>query len=227
MYGKIMIKTKLEVLTGLHIGGSSTFAAIGAVSNPIIIDPTRNQPIVPGSSLKGKLRTLLARSITDSVKLNTHSQDDDKIKRLFGASGNPIVKARLQFSDSYVCNATDFKEIGMKEIKTENTINRKTGEAMPRQLERVVSGVQFEVRIVYDIDNKENLEEDMKNLAKAMKLLQMDYLGGHGTRGSGRVSFKEIETTVIEAPKYEKWKDILQDIKKAFKDVEAYELFSV
>ena len=55
MYAKIEIKGILEVKTGLHIGGSSAFAAIGAVDSPVIRDVITNQPIIPASSLKGKL----------------------------------------------------------------------------------------------------------------------------------------------------------------------------
>ena len=61
MTGKILIKCDLVVRTGLHIGGSSSFSAIGTVDSPVIRDPFTGLPIVPGSSLKGKLRTLLAR----------------------------------------------------------------------------------------------------------------------------------------------------------------------
>ena len=57
MYGKILLKCDLVVLTGMHIGGSSTFSAIGAVDKPVVRDARTGLPIVPGSSLKGKLHT--------------------------------------------------------------------------------------------------------------------------------------------------------------------------
>ena len=56
MFGKIQITGEIEVVTGMHIGGSSAFAAIGAVDSPIIRDVTSNLPMIPGSSLKGKIR---------------------------------------------------------------------------------------------------------------------------------------------------------------------------
>ena len=62
MYGKIIIHCVLTVKTGLHIGDSSAFSAIGAVDSPVVRDPYTNWPIIPGSSLKGKIRTLLVRS---------------------------------------------------------------------------------------------------------------------------------------------------------------------
>ena len=36
MYGKIRISGNILVKTGMHIGGSGAFAAIGAVDSPII-----------------------------------------------------------------------------------------------------------------------------------------------------------------------------------------------
>ena len=67
MYGKILIRCDLIVRTGMHIGGSSAFSAIGAVDSPVVRDCYTGLPIVPGSSLKGKLRTLLARSVYQDI----------------------------------------------------------------------------------------------------------------------------------------------------------------
>lgn len=199
MYGKIVIRCTLKVLTGMHIGGSSSFSAIGAVDSPVIRDPMTQRPILPGSSLKGKLRTLLARSICKDVNhMPSFDEDDEVILRMFGAS-EPVRRSRLQFADSFVINADRLKDIGLTEVKTENAINRATSVANPRQIERVVAGVEFGVRIVYDVMKPDEVQEDMEKLARAMQLLQLDYLGGYGSRGSGRVglygfTFERIES---------------------------------
>lgn len=52
--------------------------------------------------------------------------------------------------------------------------------ATPRQIERVVAGSRFGVNIVYNLSDPKETEEDLSLLSKAMKLLQLDYLGGHG-----------------------------------------------
>ena len=67
MFVKLEITGKLEILTGMHIGGSSAFAAIGAVDSPVVRDALTNDPIIPGSSLKGKIRALLARQYNDRI----------------------------------------------------------------------------------------------------------------------------------------------------------------
>ena len=95
MTGKILIKCDLVVRTGLHIGDSSSFSAIGTVDSTVIRDPFTGLPIVPGSSLKGKLRTLLARrSCVNGETLPDFSADGEVILRMFGGS-EPVRFARV------------------------------------------------------------------------------------------------------------------------------------
>ncbi len=227
MYGKILIKAELKVLTGMHIGGSSAFSAIGAVDSPVVIDVRTKMPIIPGSTLKGKMRTLLARSNSKNQQVLPIPNDDViQIARLFGTSGgsNGILKSKLQFSDSFIVNQSELKEVGFTEVKFENTIDRYNAVANPRQIERVISGTKFDVKVIYDIDKEEEIEEDLKNLVKGMKLLQLDYLGGHGTRGSGRVSFEKIDLVPVECSIDQ---NTMEAYSKLFKEVEAYELLSI
>lgn len=221
MYGKLVIGCNLIVRTGMHIGSAAQFSAIGAVDSTVIRDSMTQHPIVPGSSLKGKLRTLLARSLSADVQdMPNCDQDDERIKRLFG-SAVPMKRAQLQFADCFVNNLEKMQGIGLTEVKAENSINRANAIANPRFIERVNAGTSFEVRIVYDVMDPQTVYEDLKLLAKGMKLLQMDYLGGHGSRGSGRVSFCRFALTPFEA-------DVDCDaLLKLFAEVEDYELLPV
>lgn len=196
--GKIKISAVLKLETGLHIGSSNDFAPIGAVDSPFIRDPYTKQPIVPGSSIKGKIRTLLARSMSNSDWLNDIDQDCEKIKNLFGtAEKNAPRASRLQFSDLAITAAslenleTMDLDTYIGEVKFENSINRITAIANPRQIERVPAGTEFSFSVVYNVEDKENIKEDIQLLADGIKLLQLDYLGGHGSRGYGRVSFRD------------------------------------
>ena len=221
MYGKILIHCKLIVSTGMHIGDSSAFSAIGAVDSQVVRDPLTGLPIVPGSSLKGKLRTLLARSLAEDIQhMPKHDDDDVRIKRIFGSS-SPVQAARMQFADCFVSNADAMRKVGITEVKAENGINRADSVANPRFIERVTRGTEFNVNIVYDIADESQVMEDLSLLAKGMKLLQLDYLGGHGTRGSGRVSLRDFSVTPFEAEL-----DI-PELKALFKEVEEYELLPV
>lgn len=202
MYGKLVINCTLTVRTGLHIGGSSAFSAIGAVDSVVVRDALTGQPMLPGSSLKGKMRTLLARAIRNHYITQNFDDDPAEIKRLFGTAGdnrrgeNPKA-ARLQFADAFLTNADRFAVGGsLTEVKFENTINRMTSVANPRQIERVVRGAEFGVRLVYDLEEPDEVEADFANIARALKLVSLDYLGGHGSRGYGRVTFSGFSVEV-------------------------------
>lgn len=219
MYTKVLIQFDLEVKTGMHIGGSNTFSAIGAVDSPVIRDPLSGRPIVPGSSLKGKLRTLLARSFAGDIRsMPDFKNDDPTVQRMFGST---TARSRLQFADAFVSNAESMKAVGLTEVKSENVIKRLSSEAMPRQIERVNAGTVFAETVVYDASNEDEMWEDLRLLAKAMKLLQMDYFGGHGSRGSGRVSLKNFRVSC-----YGGEADCTR-LRELFDEVAEYELFSV
>ena len=219
MYQKYLIRCTLVVRTGMHIGGSAAFSAIGAVDSPVVRDPYTGQPIVPGSSLKGKLRTLLARSLSQDIE-NMPKYDDDEppVLRLFGAA-NPVRRSRLQFADAFVTNANRMAAVGLTEVKAENGISRGNAVANPRQIERVVAGTEFGVNIVYDAVDPDETRDDLTLLAKGMKLLQLDYLGGHGSRGSGRVSLLDFHVTACETGEENK------ELTGLFDEVANYELF--
>ena len=204
MYSKLLIEGTIEVITGMHIGGSDAFSAIGAVDKPVVKDSRTQEPIIPGSSLKGKMRTLLARSVSQKIVLPKPNDDAKVIRRLFGSSETTegeeaLRRSRLIFSDCYLTNKEALMNTGgMTEVKFENGIDRRTAIANPRQIERVVRGAEFGLHLIYDVHEQDEVEEDFRNIAKAMALLQMDYLGGHGTRGSGRIKFKNLKVTALD-----------------------------
>lgn len=223
MYAKLLIRAQLTVVTGLHIGGSSAFSAIGAVDSPVIANPLDNQPIIPGSSLKGKLRSLLVRATTNSgLKLGSIDQDPAVVQRLFGCA-KPVMPARLQFADAFM-NQDKPLPVSPREVKSENTIDRGTCVANPRQIERVIPGVVFDVNIAYTCCEADEFMEDMEQLARSLKLLQLDYLGGHGSRGYGRVRLDNIR---LENPLQESLPFDINDGQALLKEVEAYGLLSV
>ncbi len=205
MYAKVQITGIIEVKTGMHIGGSSAFAAIGAVDSPVIKDARSRLPMIPGSSLKGKIRTLLAKEYNTQV---ASKPDDDAecLTRLFGSAKKEHVKrSRLIIADMFLTNEDELRKQGLQsltEIKFENTINRATAVANPRQIERVVRGSIFDLDIIYEAEQEEQVVEDIKILTEGLRLLQYDYLGGNGSRGYGKVVFRQLhaETVVGELP---------------------------
>ena len=206
MLAKIMISGKIISKTGMHIGGASGFSAIGAIDSPVIRDIQTDEPMIPGSSLKGKMRSLLAKQYTDTTKLPVHNSDTDRVRRLFGymqdgKSGEKQMAfpARLQFSDMFLANKDELAEIGVPttEVKFENTINRLTAVANPRQIERSVAGSEFNLSLIYNVVDESEMIEDFETIGQGMKLLTYDYIGGHGSRGYGRIAFSDLEVNCV------------------------------
>ena len=200
MYAKINITGTIEIITGMHIGGSDAFAAIGAVDSPVIKDVRTNLPMIPGSSLKGKMRSLLARQYNTSVAAKP-DDDDARLLRLFGCAkkGN-VHRSRIIFSDMVMVNADELRNQGIQsltEVKFENSINRATAGANPRQIERTIRGSEFEMDLMYEVENESEVVEDITVLASGLRLLEYDYLGGHGTRGYGKIKFHDVYADVV------------------------------
>lgn len=232
--GKFIITGKIKVLTGLHIGTSGDFSAIGAVDNIVIRDTVTNKPIIPGSSLKGKMRYLLSRTKyndNSTLTMPNIKEEHDEIRRLFGSSGNKeknemIVLSRLQFCDMLLRDYGRDVEFDLPytEIKYENTIDRGTGVANPRQQERVPAGSEFDFRLIYNVENTQNMEEEVKrdfeNIFLMFELLEDDYLGGHGTRGYGRVKFEDLKLT--EKVYIKENEDGMEYLKSEIKNIKDY-----
>ena len=218
MYAKVRISGDIIVKTGMHIGGSSAFAAIGAIDSPVIRDVRTNLPMLPGSSLKGTMRSLLAREFNTAIVDADH--DHERIQRLFGnAQKGNIKRSRILFTDMVLANEGELRNAGLQsltEVKFENSISRMTAVANPRQIERVVRGSVFELDLIYEMENEAEFIEDMETLAEGMKLLQFDYLGGSGSRGYGKIRFENIgaETVVGELSQelMDQCNDILENV---------------
>lgn len=228
LIGKVEIRGELECLTGLHIGASKENMEIGALDSPVVRDPITSEPYIPGSSLKGKLRSLLEKATpelmpnrnggTTKNPIMRHECDDWEKKgdtigatncpvcRLFGSSGpgenNRNFPARLKVRDLKLINGDELKKIDTgllyTEWKFENSIDRVTSAANPRNLERVPKGAKFKFSIIYDVEDEDTLQADLDNLRLAIRLLHDDALGGHGSRGYGQV---KLAFTGIEARK--------------------------
>ena len=201
-FAKIQVTAQIRLETGLYIGTSNAFAAIGATDSPVIKDPITNLPIIPGSSIKGKMRTLLAK-VYNTTLAEKPGDDGEIISRLFGNSSDKNYKVgRLIFRDAFLTNKKDLDSRSVKgytEVKFENTIDRITAEANPRQIERAIRDSVFGFELIYEVTDKSQaqVEEDFKVILDGLKLLELDYLGGSGSRGYGKVAFENIKANTV------------------------------
>lgn len=207
--GKYILTGKIALKTGLHIGGTSETLRIGGADNPVIRDKNGNT-FIPGSSLKGKIRSLL--EISGYSNERYEKEKDGKpcgcgtcqICKIFGShnSKNIVEPNRIIVRDSYIIGNT----FESTEVKPENTINRIKGAAEhPRFIERITEGTEFDFEIVFN--NYGNDKELLKLFLKGMALLEDDYLGGSGTRGYGKVKFEGMSLEYRPKEYYEGNKD--------------------
>lgn len=215
MFSKVMVKGEIEIVTGIHIGTGGEFSAIGTADSPVVRDSLTGKPVIPGSSLKGKLRSVLARKYSPDA--NGAEGDCEELKNLFGSTSRP---SRLVFSDMIISNEDELEKnyniYTPTEVKFENTINRLSGVANPRQIERVIRGCKFDMEIIYNLSDLREGEGDLKLLAEGLKLLSFDYLGGHGSRGYGKIKFNNLGVEVIVGDDVD---DFIENINAIFKEV--------
>jgi CRISPR-associated protein Csm3 len=189
----------------LHIGGSKDSVEIGGIDNPVIKVATRepkNQPYIPGSSLKGKMRCLLEQ-VNGATKVGA----SDVINNLFGhAEKDNSQPSKLIVRDAYLTADSVKKlveaslDMPYTENKFENTIDRVKGKAEhPRQSERVPAGAEFDVEMVINVWDNDNADALKQLLQQGIALIENDYLGGSGSRGYGQVKFGELNFVELSA----------------------------
>ena len=206
---KIAISLNMQLVTGLHIGGNKENVEIGGIDNPVIRARMKdNQPYIPGSSIKGKMRSLLEQvnGIAEvgggEGKFEKKSDVCKTIINLFGFSHDKkpsklIVRdAYLTKNDKKRLEETDGLDMPYTEGKWENSIKRVEGTAdNPRQTERIPAGVSFSINFVvnvWDDDyNKDGGKSLIDLLEKGLLMIENDYLGGNGSRGYGQVEFNK------------------------------------
>lgn len=238
---RIFATGTIQVLTGMHIGGNSTEMGIGGADSIVVRDPLTNRPYIPGSSLRGKMRSLMERLrgemsikfknskdiITSTQELTSElakgngldsagpaSNPSQVSAKLFGVSidkqqqENPVPQ-RLVVRDAKLANWEILEkakntDMPLTEVKTEVAIDRITSKANPRQIERVPAGADFSFDFVLNLYGSDDENEFLGYLFQCMQLLQDDYLGGHGSRGYGRVLFKDVSLQKKTIEDYQK-----------------------
>ena len=209
LYGRVFIECEIEARTGLHIGGAESSLSIGGVDNVIIRDPLSGRPYIPGSSIKGKMRSQMEKfhGLPQNRRIGQvriHSCDragdyaDCIICHVYGLPGEMdfststrLVVRDVQLTDDSAAELDRAKtDLPFSEVKWEAAIDRITSAATPRQMERVPAGAVFgPAELVYSVYEAGDVAR-FANVIEGMQLLQDDYLGGSGSRGSGKVAFR-------------------------------------
>lgn len=190
---KVIYTGTITLKTGLHIGGTNSTLNIGGPDKFVVRNPITNIPYIPGSSLKGKMRSLVEIANGETNNGKPSNNPESKAGKLFGTAGDGddkhpsrlIVRdADLDVSNNEMFSKTDLK---YTESKTEVVIDRVTAKANPRTFERVPAGARFKLNMVLNVFEGEDEVELKATIKQAINLLEDDYLGGHGSRGYGQV----------------------------------------
>jgi CRISPR-associated protein Csm3 len=223
--GRVFVTFDVRTLSGLHIGGAGAGIDIGGVDKTVVRNPIDGRPYIPGSSLRGKLRSLLEKQQgkVQNQRINRgyiHSCGETKPKeqgaeeylecdicQIFGVTGDVefATPTRLIVRDVLLSDEEAKRidqsartDLPYSEVKVEVAIDRVTSQANPRQIERVPAGVVFErAELAYSLydgatcDARKDVGR-LNALVTALHLLEDDYLGGAGSRGSGRVRLENI-----------------------------------
>ncbi|MBN2006223.1 MAG: type III-A CRISPR-associated RAMP protein Csm3 [Anaerolineae bacterium] len=231
--GRVFITFDIEAVTGLHIGGTESGIEIGGVDKTVIRDKLTNRPYIPGSSLRGKMRSLLEkyhgleqnqpigqgrihscgageRNDEESQKRARNAYLNCDVCQVFGVPGERkfATPTRLVVRDVHLSDASAARlensgtDLPYTEVKTEVSIDRVTSAANPRQMERVPAGSVFSnAELVYSIYNGDDCDAGkdvarLQTVIEGLHLLEDDYLGGLGSRGSGKVRLQHIKVKV-------------------------------
>lgn len=220
LYGRVFITGTIVAKTGLHIGGSETAVSIGGVDNTVIRDPLTGRPYIPGSSLKGKMRSLTEKhlglpqnqpigNIRIHVAQNEAEYETSVVSHIYGIPANNFsLPTRLAArdvpltGDSAKILESARTDLPYTEVKTEVAIDRVTSAAVPRQLERVPAGAEFgPFELVFSLFDPRDADH-FGVLLDGLTFVEDDYLGGSGTRGSGKVAFTGLRVILKSRDEY-------------------------
>lgn len=225
--GRLFLQFRIKAVTGLHIGGATEGVEIGGVDKTVIRNPIDNKPYIPGSSLRGKVRSLVEKYNGKLLNQDIggawiHSCKDSKeyetceVCRVFGLPGEREfgTPARLVVRDLHLSDASAEEleqaatDLPYSEVKVEVAIDRITSQANPRQLERVPANSVFDGGemvfslyagdFIFGKDGKGKMDplqdlSQFETVLMGLSLLEDDYLGAAGARGSGRIAFTDIQ----------------------------------
>lgn len=235
LIGRVVLTGQVKAVTGLHIGASKDALEIGGVDMPIVRNPVDRTPYIPGSSLKGKMRSLwekvspvyfnfqIGKLSNEAKQVWIHMCDTPgcPVCSIYGTTGDSSkdAPARLMVRDIPL-DKSSLPEtvVDYTEVKWEAAIDRVTSAASPRQMERVPAGAVFgPLELVFSFYGADDVKR-FTDVLTALQLVEDDFLGGQGSRGSGKVRFESLTLTLRVGADYQTVQD------KPFKDLTVSDL---
>jgi len=191
----------IQLLSGLHIGGSKDSVKIGGIDNPVIRNPISNMPYIPGSSLKGRFRMALEVKYNDvskdekGVGPSEDTNNSSLVCKLFGNARPQKDRepSRLLFRDANLL--PEFHEYSQGEEKIELKMDResfKGYKGQNRTQERIADGAKFGFEVMIRVFEGDDEPKFKSRIEEAINIVEAEYLGGSGSRGYGKVKFENL-----------------------------------
>ncbi|GAB4533102.1 MAG: type III-A CRISPR-associated RAMP protein Csm3 [Anaerolineales bacterium] len=226
LYGRVFIEATIVAKTGLHIGGSGSDLEIGGLDKEVIRNPLTKRPYIPGSSLRGKMRSQMEKLLglpqnrpigqvtihTCKTKTEFEKNGGCQVCTVFGVpaemdydNATRLVVRDAELTDDSAEKLNDARtDLLYAELKTEVAIDRVTSAATPRTMERVPADAEFgPTELVFSIYEAADYDR-LKTVIDALQLVEDDYLGGSGSRGYGKVEFTKIKVYARNGKDYGK-----------------------
>lgn len=263
LYGRIFLEGNIRTKTGLHIGAGRGAMTIGGLDNPVIRDAITQEPYIPASTIRGKMRSLLekhyAKNLNHSIQeVNIHvckkmvekegkkewvadveGYERCEVCPIFGVPAEfGVEPTRLIIRDVFLTEESKNKlrdptvktDLLYTEVKWEAAIDRITSKAVPRPIERIPPEVLFgPLEMVFNVFERKDIDR-FEHVLEGMQIVEDDYLGGLGSRGSGKVSFESLSLSYRKGAESEvhhykgegfKFKN-LQDLRKEWPEIKKW-----
>lgn len=197
----------MTIKSGVHIGGNGNGTKVGGCDNPVIRNPLTNDPYIPGSSIKGALRSCAEKMSAYADKIRNGKpcgcgQETCMVCKLFGAhmnmraaSGEPRLIVRdMNLSPDFLDHVMESggSHSDIIETKVSTMIDRSTNTAVGgslRNMERVAAGAVFDCSFSIKVMDKDNEVELINFFKKCLSIVEATGIGGKVTSGSGQVEF--------------------------------------
>ncbi|MEM2841530.1 MAG: CRISPR-associated RAMP protein Csx7 [Candidatus Bathyarchaeia archaeon] len=204
---RVIINGTLTLLTPLHIGSPKTEIDLEKVDMPVLKD-TQGQPYIPGSSLKGKIRSEAERIARKEGKTVCTPPNTKKMCgtitpnnlciccRIFGTAGeNMSVASKVRFRDAY------------PHARVIETMTR-AGIAMDRERGVVAQGALYSIEAIpqgtrfgFEMVTENLAKDEWKLLKAAINSFADAGLGGSVSRGMGKVKL-DLESASRRTSKF-------------------------
>lgn len=213
--GHYVLRGTIELVSGTRIGGSDDVLQIGGTDLTCIKDPVTGKPYIPGSSIKGRMRSSLEKCLGKSSRRGDEpcgcASETCEVCRVFGPHKNTnhhLGPTRLIVRDAPLISGFETFE-----NKTESTIRRDTGAAQhPRTVERVPPGARFALELavqVFDLDREftqkdadgktvQGAEALLEVVDYALQLMEQTGIGSGVGKGYGQIRIELTEETEVK-----------------------------